>query len=403
MSKIPQRILYGRALVISAVIVAAAALGYWALGWKVRSSAAQTLKVAERYLRQKENARVRESLKWLLWFEPARPEALLIYGISLNADRRFTEAIEILRRIPEDSDSFDQGGIALAASLISDGQLDRAESVLRRYLARFPRSADACQRLVRLCLKRLRQREATQVLKEFYRELPEDLWVLTSLLELTAKTFNPHGYVADLEAVDRQHPSQPTVVLALARLFSLIGKPDQAKERFESALQLSPQDPLTRIWAAEFFLNSGEPEAAQKLLSLDFVDAHHDDRYWFVRCQLADQAGKVEEADFDLRKALKLRPNDEAYLLMQATLLRRQGRTEDARVAAQQASQLAEARRQLMVLFDKFDRRQPRQTQCLEIANLLERLGHSEFAAAWRRVGELVAPVEPSMTSHSPG
>ncbi len=376
------------------VLVLAVLIGYFALGSFVRANAASRLREAERFLRQKENAHAREVLNWLLWFEPRQYQALLITGISLNADRKFPEAIAVLERIPDTSEQFEQGGIALASSLNHDKQFDRALSVLRRHLELFPRSVVTCEELVRLNLKLLRQREATTLLLEFWGRGWDDFGALPLLLELEVKTATPHEAVAVLEGVDRQHPRQPAVVLALARAYSMMGKTEQAQAQFEDALRLNPQDFLTHLLAAEFFFNRGDVESAQRLLKS--VKPIEDDRYWFLLCRIADHSNQLEEAHSCLQKVLTLRPNDETYLLKQATLLRRMGQIEEARTAALRASQLAEDRKQLVLLSHKFDRNHPSPEHCLEIADFLERLGYLEQARGWRRVSQLIVPVQPS-------
>ena len=378
------------------ILVFAVLIGYFASGWFVRANAASKLREAERFLRQKENAHAREALNWLLWFEPRQYQALLITGISLNADRKFPEAIAFLERIPDTSEQFEQGGIALASSLNHDKQFDRAESVLRRHLELFPRSVATCEELVRLNLKLLRQREATTLLLEFWGRGWDDFGALPLLLELEVKTATPHEAVPVLEAADRQHPRQSAVVLALARAYSMMGKTEQAQAQFEDALRLKPQDFLTRLLAAEFFFNRGDVETAQRLVKIESVKPIEDDRYWFLLCRIADHSNQLEEAYSCLQKVLTLRPNDETYLLMQATLLRRMGRIEGARTAALHATQLAENRKQLVLLSHQFDRTQPNPDLCLEIADLLERLGHLKQANGWRRVSQLIVPVQPS-------
>ena len=147
-------------------------------------------------MRKRENAQARETLKTLLWLEPRQYQALLITGISLNADRKFPEAIAVLDRIPETSEQFEQGGIALASSLIHDKQLDRGESVLRRHMQLFPRSLDTCEELVRLNLRLFRQREAISLLLEFWGRGWDDFGALPFLLELEVKTATPHESIA---------------------------------------------------------------------------------------------------------------------------------------------------------------------------------------------------------------
>lgn len=391
-----------KVLISCLVILLLAAIGYYSIRWSVRRSAPESLRQAEHYLSQRQNERARETLAWLLFFEPAHDKALLITGVSLNADKRFPEAIEILDGIPESSEIYDQAGIAMASSLIHDDQFERAERVLKRYLEQFPEAHDARESLVRLYLKELRQREAMSLLLERLRLFPNETDVLPQLLELEANQVPPHDAVPFLEAADAKHPQQAPVVLGLAYGYSLTGMKEPARTRFASAIKLRPEDPFTRILAAEFFLDCGEPETARGLLGLDsalkaravFAEDFPDDRYWFLRCRVLEEAGDANAAYAQLRKALKLRAYDETYLFMQSKLLRRMGRVEEAMGASKQAAQLAMDRKQLKILLNKLDRNQPDPALCFQIGQLMERLGRLEQAGSWRRVGQALSQVQ---------
>jgi tetratricopeptide (TPR) repeat protein len=383
---------FRRVMLGAGILLLAVSIGYLAIRWSVRSNMTSTIREAERCLRQRDNARARETLKWLLWFEPTQHRALLIQGISLNADRRFLEAIQTFELIPENSDSFAEGEFALASSLIHDEQLDRAESVLRRHLQRFPGASAAREDFVRLNIRLLRTREAIAALMEYGKNGWEDFGALPLLLELQVKTMTPHEIVHSLEGTDRKHPGQVLVSVALARVYSLLGQTDQAQAAFEIALQLKPNDAVTRVLAAEFFLNLGDVVSAQRLLEADSIQQMQDDRLWFLRCRLAEHSGQVSEALGFLQDALRLRPNDESYVLMHSHLLRRLGQVEESRTAAMRATELAELRKRLLVLSQEFNRQQPDPDQCLEIADALEKWGQIEQATAWRQVRRLIAP-----------
>lgn len=368
-------------------------IGYGVIRWRVCASGPLMIEKAERALSRRENGRARELLKWLLWFDSQEQRALLIVGVSFNADQRFPEAISVLERISEESDAFEQGGIALASSLIFDGQLQRAESILKRQLARFPESRDAHNRLVRLYLKELREREAEISLLDRWHRYPDDLSVLPDLLELSAKTVTPHGRVGVLEAADKKYPDQAEVVLGLARGYSGMGMIESAQARFEAALKLRPDDPMTRVLAAEFYLDCGNLDRARSILSIEsnfILDGsfigERDDQYWFVRCRIAEQSGDVANAYANLQKALVLRPHFEPFVLMQATLLQRLGRFDEASQAALRAAELAEKRKQLLIASEKFNRDRPDPAHCLAIADLLDAMGDESQAAGWRRL-----------------
>ena len=378
------------AIACSCAIVAILITGYILVRWQVRTSVPDTLRQAELHLRNGDYAAARDVLGGLLWFDPSHPRALLIVGISLNADRMFTESVAMLEQIPVESPIYKDAGTALVSSLIHDGQQQRAETELRQYLSRFPKSTQPREDLLRLYLSQLRKRAAVAVLQDYRRRYPDDLSVLPHMLDLEAKIVTAQDRVQALETADSRHPGQASVVLALARAYAQMGITEKARTRFQAALELTTDDPLTRILAAEFHFDSGDIDTARRLLRLDSgtlpQEAVADDRYPFLLCRMAAQADDISGAYAHLQQAMALRHSDETYVMMQSALLRQMGRVEEAATAGQEAAQLAETRKRLMVLSDELDRRQPASAHCLEIAELLQRLGHAGQAGDWRRV-----------------
>lgn len=378
-----------------AVLLIITIFGYFTAARQVRTSAPRSLRHAEESLHRRDYAGARETLKWLLWFDPHDPHALLIAGVSLNAETRFPEAIQLLERISETSREFEQGGIALAASLILDRQLERAETVLKQVRRQFPASRDALDRLVRLYLQEFRVRDAMTVLDEYWRGAPNDLSVLPDLLELTATTAQPNEQLNFLEVTDKKHPRQFPVVLALARIHQHMGANAMSRERLQEAIALAPNDPIAHMTAAELFLDLDELSRAQSHLAqvtdLLAVMPADEDRYWFAQCRLAERKNDNPTALADVQKSLALRPNEESYLLMQATLLRRLGRSDESTIAARRAAQLATDRQQLLLLSKSLDRHQPDAAVCRAIADRFESMGEPQQAAGWRQIAETAA------------
>lgn len=361
---------------------------YQVIRLQVLNSAPVALQQAEQALRDGDNARAREILQRLRWFAPNDDRVLLIIGVSLNADRRFAEAAEVLGRISEANRQFEEAGIALAASLISDGQLERAESVLHRLSSRYPQSRDCLDRLVRLHLQELRQRDAIALLMNHWKSYPHDLSVLPDLLELQVKQAAPHERVVVLEAANERHPQQSPVVLALARAYAQMGLIEKAQQAFAIAFKLRPKEYETRCAIAEFALDTSDLEKAKSLLESE--DHTLDDHYWWLRSRVADQSGDPNLALEHLAKARAVKPYEERYVLLQAGLLRKTGRNDEAAEMAQKAVQLAEVRMRLMKLSNDLDREHPNPEHCLKIAEGLDGLGQHSEAMGWRRIREHV-------------
>ena len=383
-----------RGIRVSLIVLVLAGAGYGSLHWYIRRSAEETLAAAEAHLRRRENAEAREELQWLLWSDPTHHRALLIRGVSLNADRRFPEAINVLEQIPVDSEFGLRAGTALASALIHDGQWQRAEIVLRKQVDRFPRSIESARQLANLYLSQLRKREGDAVFLAHWENNRDDLSILPDLLDAAARSLAPQDRISRLESAHRRHPGQASVVLAIARAYHQMGNVSCAREHFDAALRLTPDELATKIAIAQFYLDSAEYDSAQILVATvtqqEVNESIYADQYWYLLARLAEAKDQFRESYNFLEKAVELNTQDESYLLMKATLLRRLGRHHESNLVAQEAAQLAATRAQLFVLANELNRESPSLHHCFAISRLMQQLGLADQAAGWRRIGEAV-------------
>lgn len=374
-----------------------AGAGWWHFSTVIDSdSRIIALKCAEQHLRSGNPERVRSCLQTLLAHEPSHERALYLFAGSYILESNTSQAINLLERIPQDCETFYESGLVLADLLILDGQADRAETTLKHYIRRFPRSMQARDRLARQYVRFFRYNDARHLFLEHRKLYPDDLSSLPYLLDLEIAIATPHESLPSLEKCDRNHPDQPPVVLALARTYALMGQTSLAERYFRAAMTLNPDDPATLIAAADFFLSAGQINEAHDILAERVAAVHtlnldSDDYYWFVLSRFRIQTGQYDDALASLEQAIQLKPLHETYLLTMADLQRRLGRTDESAAFARQAAQLSRDRQRLMVLADSLNRTQPAAYHCTEIANLLERRGRVELAASWKQMAGIVS------------
>ena len=367
----------------------------WLLAaWYVNANATSTLKTAEGFLDKQDTDAVRRSLSWLLFFEPQNRGAQLLQGMSYHMDSRFDEAIRVFEQIPERSREFEDANFALAVTLKLDLQLDRAEQVLRNLLRRFPRSDAARQELVLLYMKEFRKRDAIEVLMDRWRSDPSDLSVLPDLLRFHMEMNTPQADALYLEQADQQHPGQPAVILALAHAYWKMGRIDDAQDYFLKALDKNAGDSSALLLAAEFYVDTGRFDDAERLLgeanssqAPDYAGTGNEDRYRALRAKLSEVKGDLKRAFEEADRATKLRPYDKDYLSQKARLLRRLGRSVEAESVAQRLVDM-EAAYWSFVTGKEPDFQNLSPERCREIAEIMERLGHSDQAAGWRIVAD---------------
>ncbi len=375
-------------------LVVLAGCGYAAVGWYVRSSSAETLKEAERFVLKKDPASAQKTLAWLLWFEPANPEALLLRGLSLHVAGELQSSIDTFERIPEKAAAHEEASFALSATLLRDAQFDRAEEVLLRHLELYPRADKARYKLKWLYETELRPRDVVELLKDRLRLLPNDLKVLPDLLNAEVFDPNPHEFFGYLEEIEQRRPGQASVRLSLGYCHWLMGHIRRADKLLRSALAQKPDDPRTRFLAAGFFVDQGDIDLAEQVLERPRASSGegtggssyaNDDRYWSLRSQIAKRRGQLDEALQQLNRALALRPLEPEYVARKARLLQRLGRKQEAGKMLELVVQLDRAHTELVVVQD-YTFPKITAAQCEKIVKLCERLGKWDQAAGWRIV-----------------
>ncbi len=369
---------------------------YGIAGWFVRSSSVQTLRSAGNDLTRNDTSSAKERLRWLLWFEPNNSEALLIVGVCLHAEKNFADAIRVLERIPSDSDHFEGASLVLARSFLIEQELDRAEAVLKKCLSRFPRSDPAREELLQIYMKQMRRRDAVAILYGRWRQFPDDLTVLRSLLKVLVEPMDPQGLLVHFSKVNAERPGQGTVVLALGRICALLGQPEQAGRFYRAALERRPDHLVTHLLSADFFWSNGDRQIATDLVRTmsnpQFAQgtAESDDRYWAMVARVREADGDLEDAYAAIQQALEIRSHSYTLISRKCGLLRKMNRHDEAAELSARAGRISDAETQLFVRVSEVDLEAPTKEQCSEFARLLDELGYTDQAAGWRFVRGLV-------------
>jgi tetratricopeptide (TPR) repeat protein len=187
----------------------------------------------------------------------------------------------------------------------------------------------------------LGQGDPAAALESFDREIaarPES-WVVR---ELSAQALEGLGRSEEAcqhyEAAYRRAPDRAILVLEIARILrDRLGRPADALERLEAAARRHPPAPDTLdLHLERVFLRHelGRPDEAVDLLTA-LMDEPHLDRAFlaFNRGGLHEQAGRIEEAERDLKEAVRLAPDNILYLERVADLIFRARRDPDEALA----------------------------------------------------------------------
>lgn len=399
------------------LVVAASCISYLAIGARVRGTSQKRLAQAALLLQQKEPAKARNTLRWMLWFEPDHPAALHLTALSYLQEQNLPAAISHLERIDNRSPVDRAARLDLAAALLADRQFQRAEMVLSDYLVRYADSLLARRQLSGLFLTERRQREARQVLENFLGVPANDALsssdLLLALRDLSTAEFHPplpETCRPVLEEALERNPDQTAVRVGLARCYLELGNADQAERMLQDAFTRRPDDPGIRLIYCGILLEQGRLDDAESVLLGEAAGAstpadkaqflEQDDRFWELRGRIAEARTDYELALTYMARAIAIRPSDPEYESRRARLLQRVGRAEEARQAYVHSHELARSELDLWDLSRELGARDPTTAECLHVARLYESLGKPRPAAAWRRLAvQMEAETSPRIPS----
>lgn len=222
------------------------------------------------------------------------PEAILGLAQALAAQHRFAAACALLEQLGADRPEI---AAALARTLLAEGDLDRAERVLRTLVQQEPHKPEH-----RLALGRvLEQRWDYPAATVLYRELAQ-AW-----------------------------PETAAVRQASGELALLQGDAMLARDSFLEVLERDLEHLEARLGLADAATATDAPEEAQRWLAEAMALAPASPRVWQRRIRLAEEAGRVEEARLLLLEACSAMPQREQPRLWLIAFDLRRGEPEAAR------------------------------------------------------------------------
>ena len=387
-----QRFRYGLIAAGSLVLLAGIFTGCWYLyrTYALRAIPLQII-AAERLLSAGKFVEARNQLKPVFWWRPQHLEALSIQGRCLLGEDHVDAATSILLSIPEDSPVYKKGAQALVMAYLQRGDLDRAETAMRRFLDRYPAEDTIRDELRWLYYNQFRTRDVVALLEEKLQLAeagPTTLPTLADLLDCEYRPLVPFEGVKYLELTNETRPRQGMVNLALGYAHWQMGQEQRARGPFYWSLAVLPDHPHVRCVVSTFLIEQGQFENAKAVLTRLPVP-ESDDRYWALQSQLAEHAKDFSLALKHLDRAIELRGKDQRYAARRVNLLRELGRDQtEVAQAVKLAHELLKADRELADLVAAGAHHQATRAVAERIATLCEQMGKKVQAKYWRLIRE---------------
>ena len=270
--------------------------------------------------------------------EPARDfeelaAAFAERGLGLPARRMFDEALALGGRSPRLLNN-------LAGALIADGEVDRAEALLREALAAEPTMTDAKVNLAALLVQRGVTAEAETQLLEALAAQPRDAQALSVLgsIRFSQGRVEEAGELFQRAVAER--PDDPRLRENLGAALATQGQFEAALGEYEAARDLGSSGAPLQTNLAILYMQTGQLDRALDAF-VRAVEADPDSPGTHVnlaryRLQAMDPTGAL----ISIRRLKELAPTAPGPLVLEAQALSMQGHTEAARQAAEKALSL---------------------------------------------------------------
>ncbi len=216
---------------------------------------------------------------------------------------------------------------ARARLLMADGEMERAETMLRKAVSVDALHRGARQTLASLLQQQGRTDEAAKVYEELLRIQPDNADALAAVGRFTLD--DPERARPYLEEAVRLQPGRWQPMVNLAVCYVRLGQPEKAESYLRRALAIEPKAPSTRTTLAAVLALQNRHDEAQKILR-ELIAEGHDSAE--VRNNLAldlARQGKLDEAEREARKALELAPKLRDARMTMASILHARGRYEE--------------------------------------------------------------------------
>ena len=221
---------------------------------------------------------------------------------SAVRDRRFADALPILRQVLKDDPQNAFARLVLGSAYMGMERYGEAAEWFRKYLELVPTSAYAHHWIAICHLRRgdrdaaLREAEAALVIDPRF----SDARVLRG--GVLAARGDHAGAIGELRRAVETDPAKPVLRLDLAKVLGEAGRGDEARAEYEGALRLKPDYAPALVGLGALQAQQGDLDGALRSLTRALEINAEDDEARFNRASVLERTGRAAEAKADYRR-----------------------------------------------------------------------------------------------------
>ncbi|MDA1164203.1 MAG: tetratricopeptide repeat protein [Planctomycetota bacterium] len=331
----------------------------------------------------------------LLWYSPDHSQGLLILGVSLNRQKKFTESIPHLERVKPNSEFYDEGRLTFADSLLNSGQFSRSEEVLVSYLRTSPGDIRAQNLLGSLYRRSCRISELIHLYETRLSFTPADATTLRELIGILSGNLSSTAVNEHLSAYD-SGLQEPDILAGLARAAELQGNATAARSYFNRALSIAPTSPRVVLWCSSFLFSVNDYDTGSNILrripeqsvATSLPTPQMQSEYWHLRALVADHQENLKQSLKHCDQSLRYWPAPQT-LSLKAGLLRRLSRFDEATAVTRQLAEIGKLQFEILKLGnDQYLTQTAPIERSIRISEVLEGLGYHKQAEAWKSLAQ---------------
>lgn len=221
-----------------------------------RNPQARLLRVAA-FRRAGRSSEARGELIRLQTDFPNWREVQLEFGMLALAQKRYTEAEQIFRRLDQQSDNDRRASFGLADVFLAQDRFEAALAMAKSAVSRDPNSWAMRNLLATVALRAKKFDEAREQYREMLRISPESLETRLLMGEVYRLQGDMGNAIRTFEEASNFAPKDITALMMLALAEQLGGRMGDAKKHYEKALEIGPGNHIAMNNLAYLLLETG--------------------------------------------------------------------------------------------------------------------------------------------------